>query len=82
MRGNPPLVTGYANTTSMLYNIPRACLLNRSPVLAMDLKAIDQACDVTCQKLVVGSEDYVANIQTVSRDMIKLQLSQHFCRVT
>ena len=27
------------------YNIPRACLLNRSPVPAMDL---DQACDVTC----------------------------------
>ena len=26
------------------YNIPRAWLLNRSPVSAMDLKAIDQAC--------------------------------------
>ena len=30
------------------YNIPGACLLNRSPVPAMDLKAIDQACDVKC----------------------------------
>ena len=30
------------------YNIARACLLNRSPVPEMDLKAIDQACDVTC----------------------------------
>ena len=55
-----------------IYNIPRACLLNRSPVPAMDLKAMDQACDVTCWKLVLGWEDYVANIQTVSLDMIKL----------
>ena len=28
-----------ANTISQVYNIPRACLLNRSPVLAMDLKS-------------------------------------------
>ena len=32
-----------------VYNMPRACLLNRSPYPSMDLKAIDQACDVTCQ---------------------------------
>ena len=34
--------------SNKIYNIPRACLLNRPPVPAMDLKAIDQACDVTC----------------------------------
>ena len=33
-------------------------------------------------ELVVGWEDYVANIQTMSRDMIKLQLSQQFCHAT
>ena len=27
-------------------------------------------------------EDYVASVQTMSRDMIKLQLSQYFCRAT
>ena len=31
-------------------------------------------------ELVVSWEDYVANIQTMSRDMIKLQLSQHLSR--
>ena len=49
---------------------------------AMDLKAIDQGCDVTCYKLVVGWEDNVTNIQIMSRDIIKLQLSQHFRRTT
>ena len=33
-------------------------------------------------ELVVGWEDYVANIQTMSPNMIKLQLSQHFYRAT
>ena len=33
-------------------------------------------------KLVVGWEDYVAYVRTMSSDMIKLQLSQHFCRAT
>ena len=37
-----------AKAFKYFYNIPRACLLNRPPVPAMDLKAIDQACDVTC----------------------------------
>ena len=47
------------------YNIPRTCLLNRLQVPAMVMKtkrsgllwlqkAIDQACDVHLQKLVVG----------------------------
>ena len=40
---------------SVNHNIPRACLPNRLPVPAMDLKAIDQACDVkmleTCYRL-------------------------------
>ena len=31
-------------------------------------------------ELVVGWEDYVASIQTMSSDMIKLQLSQHLSR--
>ena len=31
-------------------------------------------------ELVVGWKDYVAKIQTMSRDMIKLQLSQHLSR--
>ena len=57
-------------------------MLNRSPVLAMVLKSNRQACDVTSKELVVGRDDYVANIQTMSRDKIKLQLSQHFCRAT
>ena len=29
-------------------NIPGACLLNRPPVPAMDLKRNSQACDITC----------------------------------
>ena len=33
-------------------------------------------------KLVVGWEDYAANIQRMSCDMIKLQLGQHFCSTT
>ena len=32
--------------TILVYNIPRACLLNRSPAPAMDLKAIE-----TCRRL-------------------------------
>ena len=32
--------------------------------------------------LVADWEEYVANTQTMSRDMIKLQLSQNFCRAT
>ena len=55
-------------------------MLNRSPVPAMDLKSNSRACDVTSQKLVVGRDDYVANLQTMSRDMLKLQLSQHLSR--
>ena len=43
----------YEHTTlsyllSVDYYIPRACLLNRPPVPAVDLKAKDQTCDVTC----------------------------------
>ena len=38
----------YNHVSNFCYNIPRACLLNRLPVLAMDLKAIDQACSITC----------------------------------
>ena len=64
------------------YNIPRACLLNRSPVPAMDLKSnrsdLWRRMLETCRRL----RDYVASLQTMSRDMIKLQLSQHFCRAT
>ena len=33
-------------------------------------------------ELVAGWEYYVASVQTMSRDMMKLQLSQHFCRAT
>ena len=48
----------------------------------MVLKAIDEPSDVTSQELVVDLDDYVANMQTMSHDMTKLQLSQHFCRTT
>ena len=68
---------------SYSYNIPRACLLNGSPVPAMDLKS--NRSDLWRHmpaELVVGWEDYVANIQTMSRDIIKPQLSQHFCCAT
>ena len=62
------------------YNISRACLLNRSPVPAVDLKSNRSGLwRHILEKLVVGWEDYVARAQTMSRDIIKLQLSQHFC---
>ena len=65
------------------YNIPRACLLNRSPVPAMDLKSNRSGLwGHMLAELVVGWEDYVASVQTMSRDMIKLQLRKHFCRAT
>ena len=56
-------------------------LLNGSLVQAMDLKG--NRSDLWRHMVAeLVWEDYVANIQTVSRDMIKLQLSQHLCRVT
>ena len=64
-------------------NIPRTCLLNRLPVPAMDLKSNRSGLwRHMLAELVAGWEDYVADVQTMSRDMIKLQLSQHFCRAT
>ena len=62
-------------------NIPRACLLNRSPVGAMDLKSNRSGLWLVAE-LVAGWEDYVASVQTMSHNMIKLQLSQYFCRAT
>ena len=68
--------------TNMYYNVPRACLLNRSPAPAIDLKSSRSGLWPhtleTCRRL----RRFVANIQTMSRDMIKLQLSQHFCHAT
>ena len=65
------------------YNIPKACLLNRSPVPAMDPKSNRSGLwRHMLAELVAGWEGYVANIQTMSRGMIKLQLSRHFCRAT
>ena len=65
------------------HNIPRTWLLNRSPVPAMDLQSNRSGLwRHMLTELVVGWEHYVANIQTMSHDMIKLQLSQHFCRTT
>ena len=65
------------------YNIPWAYLLNRSPVPAIDLKNNRSGLwRHMLAELVADWEDYVANVQTISRDMIKLQLSQYFCRAT
>ena len=65
------------------YNIPRACLLNRSPVPAMDLKSNRSGLwRHMVAELVGGWEDYVANIQIMSPDMVKLYFSQLFCRAT
>ena len=41
-------LTSLSRLSKYHYNIPRACLLNRSPVPAMDLKSNSQAYDVTC----------------------------------
>ena len=60
--------------TKKIYNISRACLLNRSPVPAMDLKS--NRSGLWCHMLA----ELVASVQTTPRDMIKLQLSQQFCR--
>ena len=59
----------YANI-KRVYNIPRAYLLNSYGFK----KTIDQACDITSEELVTGWDGYVANIQMMSRDMMKLQL--------
>ena len=61
----------------LYYNIPRACLLNRSPVSAMVLKSNRSGLWRTC---VAGWDDYVANTQTMSQDVF--QLSHNFCRAT
>ena len=63
----------------LYYNIPRECLFNRSPVPAMVLKSNRSGLWRTC---VAGWDDYVANTQTMSRDMIKLKLSNNFYRAT
>ena len=56
---------------------------NRSPVQAMDLKSNRSGLwRYMVAELVVGWEDYVADNQIMSRDMMKLQLSQHFRRAT
>ena len=48
------------------YNTPRACLLNRSPVPAIDLKSNRSGLwGHMLAELVVGWEDNVANIQTI-----------------
>ena len=39
---------------------------------------VDQVCDVTSQELVVGEDVYVANIQIMSCEMTKFQVSRHF----
>ena len=78
------------------YNIPRACLLDRSPVPAMDLKSNRSGlwCHMleTCRRLrrlrrkrsnnVARHDKTPVKSTVLSRDMIKLQLSQHFCRAT
>ena len=65
------------------YNIPKTFLLNRSPVPTIDLKCNRSGLSRhMIAELVVGWEDYVASVQTMSIDMIKLQLSQHVCRAT
>ena len=56
-------------------------MLNRSPFPAMNLKSNKSGLWRHMLELVTGW-DYVASVQAMSRDMIKLQLSQHFCRAT
>ena len=59
-----------------------ACLIDRSPAPVMALKSnrsgLWRHIIGTCRRL----KRLCANFQTLSHDMIKLQLSQHFCRVT
>ena len=73
------------------YDIPRACLLNRSPVLAMDLKSnrsgLWRHMLETCHRLRRLCRKHSNNVARfdktpvkstlLSRDMIKLKLSQH-----
>ena len=54
----------------MIQDYSSACILWFSSDLLHEFKF---GCDV-----IVGGDDYVANIQTLSRDMIKLQLTQRF----
>ena len=68
--------------SNFVYNIPRVCLLNRSPFPAIDLKSNRSGLWRHIIELVVGWEDYVARVQIMSCDMIKLHLSQHFWRAT
>ena len=80
----------------LTYNIPRACLLNRSPVPTMDLKSnrsvLWRHILETCRRLRKLCRKHSKNVARhdktpvkwtlLSRDMIKLQLSEHFCRAT
>ena len=66
-----------------IYNIPRACLLNRSPVPAMDIKSnrsgLWRHMLETCRRLRRLCHKHSNN---VARHDKKLQLSQNFCRAT
>ena len=59
---------------SFIIYLEHACLIDCQSQLFMDLKS-------NRLSLWRHMQDYVANIQTMSHDMIKLKLSQHFCRV-
>ena len=67
---------------AITYNIPRACLLNRSTVPAMVLKSnrsgLWRHIIWTCRRLRWLCRRHLK----MSRDMIKIQLSQQFCRAT
>ena len=64
------------------HNIPRACLLSGSPVPAMDLKSNRSGLWRHILETSRRLRRLCRNVQTMSRDMIKLHLSQHFCRAT
>ena len=69
--------------TKKYYNIPRACLPTRSPVPAMNLTSNISSLwrhmlETCCRLRTLCCKHSTA----MSRDMIKLQLGQHFCRAT
>ena len=92
------ILQGYsiAGQNICFYNIPRACLLNRSPVPAMVLKSnrsgLWRHMLETCRRLrwlcrkhsnnVARHDKTPVKSTLLSCDMTKLQLSQHFCRAT
>ena len=60
-------------------HVTRTYFVSRSPVSSIVLKSNSHACDVTsCHIIGTCHKLKVANIQTMSRDILKLQLHQHF----